>query len=518
MKGVLILLLSANALAADFAWGFGGSSYQTEGAWNVGGKEPNVYDQWYHSAAHASEANADVTVDQYHRYKDDLKLLPTLDATLYRFSVSWSRVMHNCTGMPNEEGIAFYGSMIDEIIKNGAVPFLTMFHWDLPQACYDQFQGFNNDKIIPAFMQYATVLFNAYGDRVKYWLTVNEAESNCKFGYQQGRLAPGLVQASYQATIDCVARTQKLHAAVVKMARTGNFNGYEKVWKFGFPSNVDWYETGSVFSASVAANRNLARAGWYHDPLVFGDYKQDVIDAFLVEPDNADAMGTPPPAFSDADKLVLAGTVDFIAMNYYSTSGIPVSAEEVPSGAGCPLFCWQHVYSKGLREMANWYYNRYNLDIILTEVGYAAPDEATLPLDQVINNPNRLAFWKTHLQAISDAIEIDKLPIKGLLIWSLTDNFEWGYYDQKFGAVYIEGLGVAGASLNRIVKNSTYFVADYFRGKKYNNPFVAGNKQGGVNATGAPSISGVATVTKSGAVAQVGAGLLGVLSLVFTVL
>ncbi|ORY48336.1 glycoside hydrolase [Rhizoclosmatium globosum] len=493
---MLVLLLATRVFAYDFAWGFGGSAYQTEGAWNVGGKEPGVFDTWYHTNF-PNAANADVTTDQYHRYKDDLKLLPTFGATLYRFSVSWPRVMKGCSGEVNPEGIAFYSDMIDEIIKNGAVPFLTMYHWDLPQACFEQYRGWASDQIIPDFVKYADALFTAFGDgRVNYWLTINEAESGCKFGFQQGRLAPGLKNDTYQATIDCVKRNHLIHGAVVNLARS-KYDATRKGWKFGFPSNVEWNEGPDAVSAE---KRNLAYAAWYHDPLVFGDFQQDTISAFIDNKENLDAAGRAPPSFTDTEKASMKGTVDFIAMNYYSTAGIPVSQEDVPSGAGCPAYCWQHVWGQGARKMANWYYKRYNMDIIVTELGYAGVNEADMTLDQVVNDPNRLKFWQSHATALAQALEEDQVPVKGMLMWSLLDNFEWGYYDQKFGAVHVVGLGTSGGTLERVVKNSTRWLADYYRQKKYKNPFAVGklpsfDENVSTSKPGAAN-TGVATVTK----------------------
>ncbi|KAJ3065655.1 hypothetical protein HDU98_010963, partial [Podochytrium sp. JEL0797] len=468
--------LVAPALAYDFAWGFGGSAYQTEGAWNLNGKQPNVQDHWYNNPPHLGEANANVATDQFHHYKEDLALLPGMGATLYRFSVSWSRVMNDCTGSVNPEGIQFYHDYIDEMIANGVVPFLTMFHWDLPQTCFDQFQGFANDRIIDEFVIYADLLYKEFGSKVQYWLTINEPESNCKFGYQQGRLAPGLKNSTYHATIDCVHRTHLLHAAVVKHAHA-NYDTKGLGWKFGYPSNAEWNEPKSSSAADIAAAeaRNLAYMAWYHDPVVFGTYKDDMIEAFKINHENQDATGSAPPAFSASEQELMKGTVDFIAMNYYSTAGIPASQELVPSGAGCGSanMCWQHTWAQGLRKMANWYYKRYNMDIIVTEVGYAGFNEASMTVDEVVNNPDRLKFWQGHLQELTDAVEVDKVPIKGVLIWSLLDNFEWGYYDQKFGAVLVVGLGDANGSLQRIVKNSTNWIVDFFKDKAYNNHFVS---------------------------------------------
>ncbi|KAJ3115587.1 hypothetical protein HK100_001298 [Physocladia obscura] len=486
------------ARAYEFAWGFGGSSYQTEGAWNIS-KDVSVQDYFYHNIDTTS-ANADTTTDQYHRFRDDLALLPQLGATLYRFSVSWPRVLTGCTASVNQAGIDFYNALINETIANGAVPMLTMYHWDMPQACFDQYEGFATDGIIDSFLIYSDLLFKSFGDRVKYWLTVNEAESNCKFGFQQGRLAPGFKNSTYQATIDCVYRTHLLHGYVVQQART-NYDAVAKGWKFGFPSNVNWNEPAVQNSSDIAYAdaQNLAYAGWYHDPLVFGTYQADTITAFIGNAGNQDAVGRAPPTFTADQQSLLAGTVDFISMNYYSTSGLPTSDELVPSGAGCGLEnnCWQFPWAQGIRKMANWYYDRYKLDIIVTEVGFAAVGEVNMTVSEVVDEPTRLIFWQAHAAALAQAVEVDNVPVKGMLVWSLLDNFEWGYYDQKFGAVLVVGLGETGGSLERVVKNSTYWLADYYQQKNYTNGFI--------NSTSAAIVVGSTATTstsshKSGAV------------------
>ena len=187
----LISLLFAAANAQNIpsiAWGFASSSYQVEGAWNVDGKGPSVWDKWFEdgnplvrspgvtSTAAGSPFNS---TDHYHRMKSDVAIMKSLGTTIYRFSVSWSRIFPNCNGQVNQKGIDFYSSMIDELLASGIQPVLTMYHWDTPQACEDQYRSWSNDRIITDFTNYADVLFQNYADRVKLWLTINEPAAYC---------------------------------------------------------------------------------------------------------------------------------------------------------------------------------------------------------------------------------------------------------------------------------------------------------------------------------------------------
>jgi 6-phospho-beta-glucosidase len=174
LHSVLLALVNASPTALPIAWGFGTSAYQIEGGWNEGGKGPSVWDTWYNDPSRQGRPNAFVANDHYNRMKDDISYLGQLGATAYRFSVSWPRIFPNCTGVPNEEGIKFYSDMIDEIIKNGATPVLTMFHWDTPQVCHDRYGSWSSDRIIGDFTGFADILFERFGNRVQQYLTVNE--------------------------------------------------------------------------------------------------------------------------------------------------------------------------------------------------------------------------------------------------------------------------------------------------------------------------------------------------------
>lgn len=191
MKSMISLFLFVSVYAQNIpsmAWGFASSSYQVEGAWNVDGKGPSVWDKWFQdgnplvrspgvtAAAAGSPFN---TTDHYRRMKSDIAIMKSLGTTIYRFSVSWPRILPNCNGQVNQAGLDFYSSMIDELLSAGIEPVLTMYHWDTPQACEDQYRSWSSDRIITDFTNYADILFQNYGERVKLWLTLNEPAAYC---------------------------------------------------------------------------------------------------------------------------------------------------------------------------------------------------------------------------------------------------------------------------------------------------------------------------------------------------
>ncbi|KAJ3104789.1 hypothetical protein HDU97_008857 [Phlyctochytrium planicorne] len=435
---------------SSFAYGFGGSATQLEGSWDVDGRKESVYDRWYHSPERAGQPNADVAADHYRRWREDVGYLVKLKATAYRFSVSWSRILPDCTGNVNPLGVKFYSDLINELLANNIEPFLTMFHWDLPQACMDRFQGFVSREIIDAFAEYANVLYDNYGDRVNYWLTLNEAESNCEKGYATNFLAPGL-NGGEKVRYQCIYYSHLMHATVVKNAR----KNYPQAanWKFGYPAIITHFEPMSPQYASVAISKQNAQTGLYIDPVVFGDYSVEAKEDSNIVP------------FSTAEKALLKGTVDFTSLNYYTAAGVGGNLKSVlPSGVD-----WQTVYPKGVRDLCNYYYARYGLDIFVTETGYPEPGEdQKATAAEVADDKLRTQFWQMTIGNITAAVEEDGVPVKGLLVWALLDNMEWRDYIPRFGAIAVD---FKNGTLDRTIKSSTLWIADYYNSRKLKSPF-----------------------------------------------
>ncbi|KAI9207356.1 glycoside hydrolase superfamily [Polychytrium aggregatum] len=483
---------NSSSAPIQLAWGFGGSAYQIEGAWNVDGKLPSVQDTFFQK--NTSSPNGNVAADHYHRMQSDLAYLSQLNATAYRFSVSWSRILPNCTGEVNQAGINFYSNMIDTIRANGAEPFLTMLHWDIPQACEDRYGGFLSPQIIADFTNYASVLFDNFGDRVRYWLTQNEIDSMCDGGYATARWGPGLTGGT-SARFQCVKNALLAHAQITHLGRQKMGN---RKWLFSIPTIMPWVEPNDPTSENdVTAQQMMLiqNVGSVLEPCITGNYPSEILSGPF-------AMAGLVP-FNSTEQSILKGTIDFIGLNYYTVEFVSgngstiegANGQHTPSlPTGVP---WQFVYPPGAEKFPNWLYDRYNLDIYITEIGYASPNEGEMTLQQIMNDPYRLQFWQSHFTYIINSIN-DGTPIKAVLAWALLDNFEWGSYDQRFGCIAVD---YTNGTLTRTVKPAARWLSGAF--SQFQNPFVGDlpAPSPSVNATTAtlPTASTSPTQTTSAA-------------------
>ena len=434
-------LISAQNIP-DIAWGFASSAYQVEGAWNVDGKGPSVWDKWFENGAHSLVRSPDVTqtaagspfntTDHYHRMKEDVGIMRDLGATIYRFSVSWPRIFPNCNGQVNQAGINFYSNLIDELLASGIHPVLTMYHWDTPQACEDQYGSWSSDRIIADFTSYADVLFQNFGSRVKIWLTINEPGAYCgrAFAPQDAYVWPPGKNGPIQAKYDCVGRMTLAHASVVNLARSKYSN---QNMKFGVPHIITYYIPVDTVDVESANQRTLSQADWIWAPLVTGDYPE-----YLSTIRNDDMNGIYLPKFTDAQKSSMRGTLDYIALNYYSASYYnEISKKTPPNDLVRPPngISWQNVYPRGIRVLSQLLSNYYGglgmssrngmAEIMISECGYGSTSEAfEESIQSRVNDVDRQTFFAGITDSLRDAIVVDKTPITSFTAWALLDNLE----------------------------------------------------------------------------------------------
>jgi beta-glucosidase len=428
----------------DFVWGAATSAYQIEGAWDADGKGPSVWDAFSHTPGRIANGDTgDVACDHYHRFREDVALMADLGLTAYRFSVSWPRVQPAGTGAANEAGLRFYSDLVDALLEAGITPWVTLHHWDLPLALQDEHGGWLSPRMADAFADYARICFDALGDRVRHWITLNEPWVTAVLGYGEGAFAPGLTSADgpYRAGHEML----RAHGAAAEVYRREFQDRQGGI--IGMANNCDWREPASEAPADRAAAQRALEfyLGWFADPLYHGDYPASM----------RDRLGDRLPAFSDEDHARLRGSADFFGLNHYTTHrvahvdggghvydganvgraedqdvAVTVDPDWPTTAMGWP------VVPDGCRQLLRWIDARYGRPpIVLTENGCAYD---TGLVEGAVDDARRVAYHAGYLGACHDAIG-DGTDLRGYFAWSLLDNFEWASgYDKRFGLHHVD--------------------------------------------------------------------------------
>ena len=413
----------------DFIWGSATASFQIEGAWDEDGKSENIWDRFSHTPGKVlNNDNGDVACDFYHRWQADIKLMKELNLKNYRFSTSWARILPLGTGKINQPGIDFYNKIVDGLLEAGIEPYLTLYHWDLPQILQDK-GGWPDRMIVDAFCGYADVVSKTLGDRVKNWITINEPWVVAFVGYQFGEHAPG-----HKDTFEALAATHHLllaHAKSVPVIRSNSPDS-----KVGITLNLTPQEAASNSLADKMAA--TWTDGWINrlflDPLYGRGYPSDIVEGF------SESMEFVQPG----DMRTITVPTDFLGVNYYTRSinrSDKISEEENepvsnPVVGEMTEMQWE-VYPKGLYNLLCRLHFDYSVPaIFITENGAAFAD--TVSENGEVDDPPRLSYIKGHLKMIHRAIQAD-VPLKGYFVWSLFDNFEWAFgYTKRFGIVHVD--------------------------------------------------------------------------------
>ena len=429
----------------DFVWGAATAAYQIEGAWDEDGKGENIWDRFSHTPGKVENGDTgDVACDHYHRWKDDIGLMKNIGIQAYRFSISWGRVLPEGKGEVNPSGIDFYSRLVDGLLENQIEPFITLYHWDLPQVLQDR-GGWPARSTAEAFVEYAELVSRNLGDRVKNWTTFNEPFVSALVGYLEGRHAPGHQDIDEMlATAHHILLAHGWSVPVIRVNASNpevgivlNLNSMHPASKSAADRAAAWRDDGIV-------NR------WYLDPLEGRGYPKDIIEHF----------DRPMEFIQDGDLKTIAVPIDYLGVNYY-TRGIARS-KDIPEPENDPqtLFAnpnptemgWE-VYPQGLFETLGRIHFDYNFPkLYITENGAAYPD--TLNEEGLVIDPLRIAYYQGHLKSVSQAIAMG-VPVKGYFAWSFMDNFEWAHgYSKRFGLIYVDF-----ETQERILKSS----AEYYR-------------------------------------------------------
>ena len=455
-KGQQIVAPKQNlAFPKGFLWGTATASYQVEGAANEDGRGMTIWDSFSHTPGNVlNNDTGDVACDFYHKYKEDIQLIKSLNAKSYRFSIAWSRIFPNGTGAPNAKGLDFYNRMVDELLANGIEPFATLYHWDLPQALQDKYKGWQSKETSKAFADYAGFMAEKLSDRVKHFFTLNELWTFIQLGYGDGVFAPGLKlpaaelnQARHHAVL--------AHGLAVQAIRAHGKPGT----KVGLAENVKvavpYIETPEHIKAAEIATREF-NAG-YMTVIMEGKYT----DTFLKN------AGADAPKFTAEELKIISSPLDFVGINIYNPESYVQAStnkdgyEKIPFAKSHPTTTskWELLGPETLYWGAKHVQKLWNVkEIYITENGCSGTDELTP--DNHIYDTDRILFLRGYLTQLQRATA-EGVPVKGYFYWSLVDNFEWASgYGTRFGLYYMDYK-----SLQRIPKLSV----EYFRAMAKNN-------------------------------------------------
>lgn len=420
----------------DFVWGTAMSAYQIEGAYQEDGKGLNVWDAFCRRPGKVFGGHTgDVACDHYHRYPDDLKLMAEMGIRNYRFSVNWSRVLPDGTGQPNEQGLAFYDRLIDEMLENGIKPWLTLFHWEYPLALQARGAWENPDS--PRwFSDYATLIARRYGDRVKEFFTLNEPQCFIGLGYVQGEHAPGL-KLPLDTTIAMSHRVLTAHGLAVQALRAnapGARVGYAPCASPACPATDALEDVEAArqtyFKVPEDPERWFWNVSWWSDPAILGAYPEDGLKLY----------GQYLPKGYEKDLPAICQKLDYYAQNIYNGSYVRAGAEgpeqvAFPAGTAKTAIGWP-VTPDCLYWGPKFLCERYGLPLIIAENGMSGLDDVSL--DGQVHDAARINFLNRYLRSLR-RIAGEGVPVMGYFHWSFLDNFEWAFgYNDRFGLIHVD--------------------------------------------------------------------------------
>ncbi|MBX2999390.1 MAG: beta-glucosidase [Caldilineaceae bacterium] len=432
----------------EFLWGSATSSYQIEGAWDENGKGESIWDRFTHTPGKIEDGSTgDVACDHYHRWADDVAMMSRLGLQAYRFSISWPRILPDGRGRVNQAGLDFYSRLVDGLLEANIVPFVTLYHWDLPQALQDE-GGWPMRSTGEAFVDYADVVSRALGDRVKNWITHNEPWCIGFLSHQIGEHAPG--HQDWQEALRASHHVLLSHGWAVPVIRANSLDA-----EVGITLNYTYATPASSSPADMAAARWFDGYfnRWFTDPVYGRHYPADMVADFTAAghlPNGLDFV-------QSGDMEIIAAPTDFLGVNYYTRA---VLRDESPDNGTQTVFTdleqtemgWE-IYPEGLyRLLCRLYFDYEAPKLYITENGASYSDGPDA--DGKVRDHRRTEYMRQHFIAAYRAIQAGA-PVKGYFVWSLMDNFEWAKgYLQRFGMVWVDF-----ETQQRIPKESMHWVS-----------------------------------------------------------
>ena len=462
---------------AHFLWGAASAAYQVEGAWNADGKGLSVWDLFTRIPGKTFRgSNGDVAVDHYCRYREDIALMAEMGLRAYRFSVSWPRIHPRGRGDINAAGLHFYSKLIDELLSHDIEPILTLYHWDVPQSLMEEYGAWESRQIIDDFTNYCITLYRHFGDRVRYWVSLNEQNYDFHHGFVTAMHPPGVKDRKrfYDANhVAFLANAKAIEAFrhYVPNGKIGPSFAYSPAYPLtSTPADILAFENAEAFTND-----------WWLDVYCRGSYPQ-VPFRFLCE----QGLG---PTIQEGDlELLQKGIPDFLGVNYYQTTtyeanpldGVSEGTLNTTGQKGSR----QETGIPGLYrtkrnpylETSNWDWaidpvglriglrrltSRYQLPVLITENGLGEFD--VLEASDTVNDEYRIAYLRSHVEQCKQAIG-DGVDLVGYCVWSFTDVLSWlNGYQKRYGLVYVNRDETDQRDLRRIRKRSFHWYRDVIR-------------------------------------------------------
>lgn len=439
-------------MSKDFLYGVSSSSFQIEGDDGKQGRGKSVWDVLCEQKGivHNND-NAIIATDHYNRYKEDVKLISDLGANSYRFSTSWSRILPDGIGKINEQGVAFYDRLIDELLEKNITPMLTLYHWDLPQALQEKGGLFHTD-FSKWFLEYAEIIAKKYGDRVEYYNTFNEPINCVHTSYHAGLFAPRL-KLSMDDTLICLQNMWLGHGEAYDVLHTHNKKAKVGIAKSTFeeypindnPQTIEMAKK-HYFSNFDGQRPDDETIEVYLDSLFFGKYPKYVLDKNKKFSEYVQKTGT----------KSYCRKIDFLGINTYSGSPIDENGCEVGHPQGTEYNAMGSALDEnGLYWGVKFMNERYQVPIYITESGMASDD---ILQNGKVQDTMRSKLLIRNLQAV-EKLRNENVDIRGYYVWSILDNFEWLLgYSKRFGLVYVDYN-----TLQRIPKESYYVYQKFLK-------------------------------------------------------
>jgi beta-glucosidase len=435
-NGSLAMTIESYTFPRGFVWGAATAAYQIEGAWNKDGKGASIWDTFAHTQGKIHNAETgDIAVDHYERYAEDFALMKQIDIKAYRMSLSWPRILPQGHLHVNDRGFDFYDRLVDSLLALNIEPFITLYHWDLPQALQD-LGGWNNRDVCGYFADYAAMAVRRLGDRVRNWITINEPWVIATNGNITGEHAPGLTDS--KTGMQVAHHLLVGHGMATQAIRSSRSDASVGIAISLRPADPDSDSEEARAHANYLWQKDSA---WFLDPLFKACYPPTILRD----------LGADAPQVQPNDFALIAQQLDFLGVNYYTRTLVNAKGEHIKApGAEYTEMDWEvcpAAFNRMLVEM-----NRdYELPpIFITENGAAVADQLTE--EGHVHDPRRIKYMHDHLVELRRAMR-SGVKVSGYFVWSLLDNFEWACgFSKRFGLIYVDF-----ATQKRYLKDSAYW-------------------------------------------------------------